>query len=58
VKVERISRIEVNREGIVPPPGPRPMFRAEMSAAGSAAPPIAAGELEVRVSVSMTSVIR
>ena len=34
------------------------MFRAEMSAAGSAAPPIAAGELEVRVSVSMTSVIR
>jgi uncharacterized protein len=57
VKVERIARIEVNREGVVPPPMPRPMFRAEM-AAGSAAPPISPGELEVRVSVALTAVIR
>jgi len=55
VKVERISRLEVNREGMAPPQ-PRQMFRAEMAA--SAAPPIAPGELEVRVSVSMTAVIR
>ena len=57
LKVERIARIEVNREGIAPPPTPRPMFRAEM-AAGSAAPPIAPGELEVRVSVVLSAVIR
>jgi uncharacterized protein YggE len=57
LKVERIARIEVNREGVVPPPMPRPMFRAE-AALGSAAPPIAPGELEVRVTVAMTAVIR
>jgi hypothetical protein len=33
------------------------MFRAE-AALGSAAPPIAPGELEVRVTVAMTAVIR
>jgi uncharacterized protein len=58
VKVERIARIEVNREGITPPPGPRPMFRAEMASVAAGAPPIAPGELEVRVSVTMTAVIR
>jgi uncharacterized protein len=57
LKIERIAKIEVNREGIAPPPMPRPMFRAEMSAV-SAQPPIAPGELEVRVSVVMSAVIR
>lgn len=56
VKVERIVRIEVNREGTAPPP-PRPMM-AMREAALAAQPPISPGELEVRVSVTMTAVIR
>jgi uncharacterized protein YggE len=55
MRVERVVRIEVQREPTMPPP--RPMLaRAEM--AMSAEPPIAAGELEVKARVVMTSAIR
>jgi uncharacterized protein YggE len=56
VKVERILRIEVNRDAVMPPPRPLMAGRAEMMQ--SAEPPIASGELEVRATVTLTSVIR
>jgi uncharacterized protein YggE len=56
MKVERVLRIEVNRQSAVPPPRPM-MMRAEM-AATAAEPPIAPGEIEVKAAVTMTAVIR
>jgi uncharacterized protein len=56
MRVERVVRIEVLREPTMPPPRPMPMMRAEMAV--SAEPPIAPGELEVKVRVVMTSAIR
>jgi hypothetical protein len=57
VKVERVLRIEVHREAMMPPPRPMMSARAEMMVQ-SAEPPISAGELEVRATVTLTSVIR
>jgi uncharacterized protein YggE len=57
LKVERIVRIEVNRESSAPPP-PRPMMAMRETALAATAPPISPGELEIRVSVTMTAVIR
>jgi uncharacterized protein len=57
LKVERIVRLEVHREGAMPPPRPMMAMRAESGLAG-APPPISPGELEIRVSVTMTAVIR
>ena len=56
MRVERILRIEVQREPTMPPPRPMLAMRSEMAA--SAEPPIAPGELEVKVRVVMTSAIR
>ena len=57
MKVERIVRIEVHRQTMMPPP--RPMMRTGFEATAQAsAPPIAPGELEVRVTVTMTAAIR
>jgi uncharacterized protein YggE len=56
MRVERIVRIEVQREQSMPPPRPMMAMRAEM--AMSAEPPIAPGELEVKARVVMTSAIR
>jgi uncharacterized protein YggE len=55
MRVERVVRIEVQREAM-PPPRPMMAYRAEMAA--SAEPPIAAGELEVKARVVLTSAIR
>lgn len=55
MKVERILRLEVNRE-MAPPPRPMMAMRAEMAA--SAEPPIAPGELEVRATVTLTAGVR
>jgi uncharacterized protein len=58
MKVDRVVRIEEQRVGM---PEPRPMYamaRQSMSAEANAAPPIAAGELEVRATVTMTSSIK
>ncbi len=56
MRVERILRIEVQREPTMPPPRPMMTMRAELAV--SAEPPIAPGELEVKVRVVMTSAIR
>ncbi|HEY0708797.1 MAG TPA: SIMPL domain-containing protein [Polyangia bacterium] len=56
MRVERVVRIEVQREPTMPPPRPMVAMRAEMAV--SAEPPIAPGELEVKVRVVMTSAIR
>ena len=53
MRVERIVRIEVHRQGTQP----RPIMAMRQEAA-FAAPPISPGELEVRVNVTMTSAIR
>ncbi len=56
MRVERVVRIEVQREATMPPP--RPMMRAGAEMAMMADTPIAAGELEVKARVVMTSAIR
>jgi uncharacterized protein len=56
MKVERIMRIEVHRETVLPPP--RPMMRTGFETAAVSAPPIAPGELEVRVRVTLTAMVR
>ena len=56
MKVEKVVRIEVQRQGPIPPPRPMYAMRAEMAA--SAEPPIAPGELEIKAIVTMTSAIR
>jgi uncharacterized protein YggE len=56
LKVDRVVRLEVQREMISPP---RPMMmamRAEMAA--SAEPPVAPGELEVRAVVTLTTAVK
>ena len=56
MKVDRVVRIEEQR---VMMPEPRPMMMARQSMVAEAgAPPIVAGEIEVRVMVTMTSSIR
>jgi uncharacterized protein YggE len=56
MRVERVVRIEVQREQAMPPPRPMVAMRAEMAV--SAEPPIAPGELEIKARVVMTSAIR
>jgi hypothetical protein len=56
MRVERIVRIEVQREPTMPPPRPMMAMRAEMAVGGE--PPIAPGELEVKVRVVVTSAIQ
>lgn len=58
LKVERIVRIEEHRVTLTPPP--RPMVMAMRAEAGQAAPepPIEAGELELRATVTLTATIR
>jgi len=56
MKVDRVLRIEEHR---AMSPEPRPMMMARQSmVADAGTPPIAPGEIEVRVSVSLTSSIR
>ena len=57
VKVDRVLRIEEQRASL-PDPRPMMMMRSSAVAAESAAPPITPGELEVRVTVTLTSSIR
>lgn len=55
--VDRIVRVE--EQGAAAPP-PQPMFRAAMqvSAADAGAPPISAGQIEVRAAVTVTSTLK
>ena len=55
--VDRIVRVE--ERGVVSvPPSPRPMFREAQLAAADAAPPISAGEMEIRANVTVTVALR
>jgi uncharacterized protein YggE len=55
--IDRI--VSINEHGIVAPPPPRPMFR-EVAQAASAndAPPISAGQTEIRANVTITAVLK
>jgi uncharacterized protein YggE len=54
--IDRIVRIE---ESGAPPSIPRPMFReAVQSVAADAAPPIAIGQIEIRVNVTLTATLK
>ena len=56
MKVDRVVRIEEQRVAL---PEPRPMMMARQSmTADAGSPPIVAGEIEVRVMVTMTSSIK
>ena len=57
--VERVQRIDAHPFG-GPPPVPRLAMMREQaaSAADAAAPPIAAGQIEIRVQVTLTSVLK
>ena len=57
MKVDRVLRIEEHR-GMSPEPRPMMMARQSMMADSAGAPPIVAGEIEVRVSVTLTSSIK
>jgi len=59
MKVDRVVRIEEQLARPIQPPVPMMMRAERASMAGDAGqPPVAPGELEVRVSVTLTSVIR
>jgi uncharacterized protein YggE len=55
--VDRIVRVEERGVVSVPPP-PRPMFREAQLAAADAAPPISAGQLELRAEVAVTVTLK
>jgi uncharacterized protein len=55
VKIERIARVEIHRQSVMPP---RPMMAMRAEMAMSAEPPVSPGELEVKVSVTVTTVVR
>jgi uncharacterized protein YggE len=53
--VDRVLRIEEHR---AMNPEPRPMMARQSMVADAGAPPIVGGEIEVRVSVTLTSSIK
>ena len=59
LRVERVIRIEEQRVSVNPPP-PRPMMMAMRAEGAQAAgePPIEAGEIELRATVTLTATIR
>jgi len=57
MRVDRVLRIEEQR-AMVPEPRPMMMARQSMVADSAGAPPIVAGEVEVRVGVTLTSSIK
>ena len=57
MRVDRVLRIEEHRS-MSPEPRPMMMARQSMMADSAGAPPIAPGEIEVRVSVTLTSSIK
>jgi uncharacterized protein YggE len=54
LSVDRVLRID--EQGVSSPP-PRPLFR-EAAAVAQAAPPIQAGEMEIRAHVTLTSILK
>jgi uncharacterized protein YggE len=58
MRVERVTRIEEQREFSPPPPRPMMAMRAGMAEQVQATVPIEAGQMEIRVRVSMTAAIK
>lgn len=58
VKVERILRIEEQRAVSLPPQPRMAMMRESAQSMSAGEPPIAAGEIEIRVAVTLTAIIR
>jgi uncharacterized protein YggE len=54
--IDRILRID--EQGVATPPVPVRMYREALAAADSAAPPISAGQMEIRAQVSLTAVLK
>ena len=54
--IDRIVRVE--EQGVVSGPPPRPMFREAQLAAADAAPPISAGQIEIRANVAVTATVK
>jgi uncharacterized protein YggE len=54
--LDRIVRIE--EQGVVSGPPPRPLFREAQLAASDAAPPISAGQIEIRANVAVTVTLK
>lgn len=54
--IDRIVRIDAIASSPVPPP--MPFMRAELAQASDAAPPISAGEMEIRSQVTLTAVLK
>jgi uncharacterized protein YggE len=58
MKIERVLRIDAHPIG-TPPPVPRyAMLREQASAADASAPPISAGQIEIRAQVTLTSLLQ
>jgi uncharacterized protein YggE len=60
MSIARIMRIDAHGVGGPPPPRPMMMMRQEAAAAGDAAsaPPIEAGNLQVRAQVTLTAILK
>ena len=54
--IDRILRVEEN--GVAAPPVPMPMLRTAQASAADAAPPIAAGQMEIRARVTITAALK
>jgi hypothetical protein len=55
--VDRVLRVEEQREFVTPPPRPMPMFAARSEAAAPPVP-IESGEIEVRAHVTLTAAVK
>jgi uncharacterized protein YggE len=54
--IERILRIE--EQGVAAPPVPVRMYREAQLASADAAPPISAGQMEIRAQVTVTAILK
>jgi uncharacterized protein YggE len=58
MSIERVLRIEAQPFGGGPVPMPRLMVAREQAAAADTAPPITAGQIEIRAQVTVTSILK
>lgn len=56
--VDRVLSIEEHRAGVMPPPRPMVLRRAEMAQAAPPETPVAPGQIEIRASVTLTAAIK
>ena len=58
VQIDRVVRIDEQREGVVPPPRPMAMAAARAGVTADATVPLESGDIEVRAHVTLTVSIR